>query len=123
MSEGDGRPQSAGPATSLRARRTPASTTLTLQWTPAKRQRAAGKPAPPNLGHAEAHHTPETERRAARDQGALEGETAFQESPGQARGLRNEVQEQRGSGWLECLKVERGELGIRSKTNKTDSKV
>lgn len=38
-------------------------------------------------------------------------------------GLRKAIQAQRGSGWLESLKVERGELGTHWNSDGTDSKV
>lgn len=81
---------------------------------------------PPNRCHAGAHHTPGTGHRAVPrpDKGDFGGENSF---PRKSRtgtwGLGKEAREQRGSGWLECLKVERGVLGSLSNTNKTDSKV
>lgn len=55
--------------------------------------------------------------------GTFEGKTAFQKVQDRHVGPEERAREQKGRGWLECLTVERGVLGIHSKTNDTNSTV
>lgn len=81
---------------------------------------------PPNHCHTGAHHTPEVGCWAAPllDKGDFGRTIGFL---GKSRtgmwGPRKEVQDQTGSGWLENLQVERGELEIHPETNETNSEV
>lgn len=80
---------------------------------------------PPNHCHSAAHRTPETGHWATRPlhKEDFGGENSFlRTSKTDTWGPRKEMHDQRGSGWLESRMVERGELGMHSKTE-TNSEV
>lgn len=107
-------------------RQTSASRTFMLKWTPGQMTHGRKEGTPPNHCHTGAHHTPEVGCWAAPllDKGDFGRTIGFL---GKSRtgmwGPRKEVQDQTGSGWLENLQVERGELEIHPETNETNSEV